>query len=58
MSKETSPWSEDKIKDILSKQGKTRIKIEYAFGRLERPFTVLVLVSSNEYTKFVRRKNK
>ena len=51
MVQEKGPWPEDKIKDILSKQGKIRIKIEDAFGKLERPFTVLTLVDSNEYTQ-------
>ena len=51
MVQEKGPWPEDKIKDILSKQGKIRIKIEDAFGKLESPFTVLTLVDSNEYTQ-------
>lgn len=51
MAHETDPWSEDKITDVLSKQGKIRIKIEDAFGKLEKPFTALILVSSNEYTQ-------
>jgi len=51
MVQENGSWPEDKIKDILSKQGKIRIKIEDIFGKLESPFTVLTLVSSNEYTQ-------
>lgn len=51
MVQENDSWSEEKIKDILSKQRKIRIKIEDIFGKLESPFTVLTLVSSNEYTQ-------
>lgn len=51
MAQENDSWPEEKIKDILSKQRKIRIKIEDIFGKLESPFTVLTLVSSNEYTQ-------
>ena len=51
MVEEMGSWSEDKIKDLLSKEGKIKIKINATFGQLEMPFTALALVDSNEYTQ-------
>lgn len=51
MAQETGSWTEDKLMNILSKQGKIRIKIEAVFEKLETPFTVLTLVISNDYTQ-------